>query len=58
MISDPVSLNDKKISLTLIVTGLKISAVLYENILEEPTKSQIDVNCSADNNNMDELIML
>ena len=51
MISNPVSLNDKNISQTLIVPGLKISAVLCENIWEEPTKSQIDVNSSADSNN-------
>ena len=51
MTSDPVSLNDKKITEIPIVPGLKIKAVLCENILEEPTKWQIDVNCSADNNN-------
>ena len=51
MNSEPLSLNDKKISQTLIVPGLKINAVLCENILEEPTKSQIDGNSSTDNNN-------
>ena len=44
IIFDPVSFNEKKISQTLIVPGLKINAVLCENILEEATKSQIDVN--------------
>ena len=52
MIFDPVSFNDKKNSQILIVPGLKICAVLCENILEEPTKSQIDVNSSADNNKL------
>ena len=46
MISDPVTLSDKKISPTP-----KINAVLHKNILEEPTKSQTDVSSSADNNN-------
>ena len=62
MIFDPVSFNDKKISETLIVPGLKINAVLFDNVLEEHTKSQIDINSFADNNNssrrMDQLIML
>ena len=51
MISDPVSLNDKKISQTLIVPDLKINSALCGNILEKPTKTQIGVNSSADNNN-------
>ena len=51
MISDLVSLNDKSIYQTLIVPGLKISAGLSENIPEEPTKSHMDVNSFADNNN-------
>ena len=51
MISNPVSLNDKNISQTLIVPGLKISAVLCENILEKDVKSWIYMNCSVDENN-------
>ena len=51
MIFDLVSLNNKKISQTLIVRGLKITAVLCENILEEYAKSWIDMmNFSADDN--------
>ena len=49
MIFDPVSF--KKI-LTLFVSGLKIYAVVCENILKKKhEKSWIDMNSSTDNNN-------
>ena len=40
-----------KISLTLIFPGLKINAIVFENIVEEYTKSQIDMKYSSDDNN-------
>ena len=45
-----MQLNDKKISKTLIFPALKINAVVCENILKEHVKSQIDMNCFADDN--------
>ena len=50
MIFNLVPLNDKKISQTVIFPGRKINAVACENILEEHVKSQIDMNCFADDN--------
>ena len=51
MISDPVPLNDRRSSQTLFVPGLKINAVLSENILEEDARPWIDINYSVDENN-------
>ena len=48
MIFNLVQLNDKKISKTLIFPGLKINAVVCENILKEHVKSKIDMNYFAD----------
>ena len=45
-----MQLNDKKISKTQIFPGLKINAVACENILKDPVKSWIDMNCFVDEN--------
>ena len=50
MIFNLVPLNDKKISKTLIFPGLKGNVFVCENILKEHVKSQIDMNCFADDN--------
>ena len=46
-----MSLNDNKISQTFIFPGLKINAIVFENIVEEYAKSQIDMKYSTDDNN-------
>ena len=48
MVFDSMSFNYKNISQTVIVLGLKINAVLSENILEVHAKSHIDMNSAAD----------
>ena len=48
MIFNLVPLNDKKITKTIIVPGLKGNAFACENILKEHVKLQIDIYCFAD----------